>query len=261
MKLRCTRSRKPPAARPIHRIMWESILYQVFRQTVNHPFSVGFQPDYEFCARAERILQSLIVPDASPEDNSPVIGFPLSLQKFIIEIVQLGKSRVIPEPHALENLAKEMEYWESTILEAGHCLKEQDSDHQRWAPSERALVFHQHSTSLHILAASLLLHWVTRSRGVPYDTKFRLPPTSNAWQVRRALEILQCPQANEDWSRCYLGSWPTLIFGYAVETPKDVALIRRDLENRFRRTCSGEELRLLEELESVWQRRGILPTG
>ena len=244
-------------ARPFHRIIWESILYQVFRQTVRHPFAVDFQPDFEFCARAEGILQKLTFPDASLADNSPVIGFPLSLQKFIIEIVQLCKSPAAPDLQVLRRLEDEMEYWEGTILQDGHCLKEEDGD-EHWAtPDERAQILLQHSSSLHVLAASLLLDWVTTCHEVPEDGTLSLPPASDSWQVRRGMEIMRCPQASEDLSRCYLGSWPALIFGYAVDRPEDVVLIRRDLEKRYKKLYSGGELLYLDELAAVWRRRGI----
>jgi hypothetical protein len=186
-----------------------------------------------------------------------VIGFPLSLQKFIIEIVQLCKSPLSPDPKVVRKLQGEMDYWESTILQEGHCIKEEDHTDEWSTPSERAQVFHQHSTSLHILAASLLLDWVSRSHEVSNLAGSNLPPPGSSWQVRRAMEIMRCPQANEDWSRCYLGSWPTLIFGYAVDRPEDVALIRHDLEQRFRKRYSAEELLFIEELEAVWRTRGF----
>lgn len=256
MKLRDAHTRRPPMPRPIHRIIWESILYQIFRQTVNRPFAVGFQPDIEFCAKAEETLQSLTFPDASPADNSPVIGIPLSLQRLIIQIVQHCKSPAKAETAVLQKLSDDLQYWEDTILEAGHCLR-CDGTWSTKTPSERARTFYQHSTSLHILAASLLLDWVVKSCEVP-NTGSPLPPTGDTWQVRRGLEILRCPQAHEEWSRCYLGSWPTLIFGYAVDRPEDIAFIRNDLKERFRKICSGEELLFLEELEYVWHLRGVL---
>ncbi|KIW62814.1 hypothetical protein PV04_10945 [Phialophora macrospora] len=254
MKLRTTHSRRPPMPRPIHRIMWESILYQVFRQIANRPFAMDFQLDFEFCAKALETLQSLTFPDASPTDNSPVIGYPLSLQKLIIDVGQLCKTPAKPAAD-LRRLSQEMQHWESLILDEGHCLREESS----WStktPSERARLFHQHSTSLHILAGSLLLDWVMRSHGVS-DIKSPLPPTGDTWQVRRGLAILRCAHANEDWSRCYLGSWPTVIFGYAVDNSEDIAIIRRDLEQRHQNLGSGEELLLLEELEYVWHLRGV----
>lgn len=261
MKLRCAKSQSSPLARPIHRIIWESILYQVFRQTVRHPFAVDFQPDFDFVARAEGILQALTFPDGSQADNSPVIGFPLSLQKFIIAIVQLCKRPFEPDRHGLHKLHEEMEYWEGSILQQGHCIKQEGHGSSTWTPSERARLFQQHSTSLHILAASLLLDWVSRSQEVPHKSRTNLPPPNNSWQVSRALQIMRCPQASEDWSRCYLGSWPALIFGYAVGTPENVALIRWDLEQRFRKLYSAEELEFLSELESIWRTRGISSRG
>lgn len=256
INLRYAQSRRPPMTRPIHRIIWESILYQMFRQTVRHPFSVNFQPDFDFCARAEDVLQSLTFPDASPADNSPVIGFPLGLQKFIIEVVQLCKSPSAPSVEVVLSLERQMEYWESTVLDDEQCIEGGHATDCA-TPSDRSRVFHQHSTSLHILAASLLLDWVSRSQEVAHETEQHLPPPCNSWQVQSALRIMRCPQASEDWSRCYLGSWPALIFGYAVDRPEDVALIRTDLEQRFRKMYSSEELLFLRELETVWRKRGI----
>ena len=115
VKLRSAHSRRPPMPRPIHRIIWESILYQVFRQTVNRPFAVDFQPDFDFCARAEKTLESLTFPDATTADNSPVIGFPRLLQKLIIEIVQQCKSVSKPEPETIQGLIMQMQYWEGTM--------------------------------------------------------------------------------------------------------------------------------------------------
>ena len=253
MRLRETHSRRPPMPRPIHRIIWESILYRTFRETVNRPFAIDFQPDVDFCAKAEGILQSLTFPDASPADNSPVIGIPLALQKLIIQVVQLCKSPTKANVDVLQRLAAGMHYWESSILEEGYCrLKEVP-----WSTKEsadRAEVFRQHSTSLHILAASLLLDWVIASQEVSIDD-FALPPAGDTWQVRRGLEILRCPQAHEEWSRCYLGSWPSMIFGYAVDRPDDIALIRNDLKERFQKLGLGGELFLLEELEHIWHLR------
>lgn len=257
VKLRSIHSKRPPIQRPIHRIIWESILYQVFRQTVNRPFAIDFQPDVEFCLKAEENLKSLTFPDASPADNSPVIGFPLRLQKFIIEIVQLCKSPAKPDPQVLQSLTGEMEFWEGKILNEGHCVEEEGPP---IGSAKQGHVFREHSTSLHILAASLLLDWVSRSQEISCEGEVKLPPTSQSWQVRRALKILRCPQISEEWSGCYLGSWPSLILGYAVDKPEDVALIRNDFEQRFHKLYSGEELLFIRELEEVWRMRGISDT-
>lgn len=241
--------------RPIHRIIWESILYQVFRQTVRRPFAIDFEPDVEFCDRAQNTLKALTFPDSSPADNSPVIGFPLPLQRFIIEVVQLCKHGAAQEAYNLQRLSTQMRYWENTILDEEHCTHE-DNSLSTMTASERARSFHQHSASLHILAASLLLDWATMFHWMPITGELP-PPRDDAWQVERGLRIMQCPEASEDWSRCYLGSWPSLILGYAVNKLAHIALIRDDLEKRFQKLCSGDERIFLEELEVVWSLRGI----
>ncbi|KIW14423.1 hypothetical protein PV08_07206 [Exophiala spinifera] len=258
MNVRCRNSHSSPLARPIHRILWESILYQMFRQTVRHPFTIDFQPDLDFATKAESILRSLAFPDASLADNSPVIGFPLKLQKLMLEIVQLCKTLSRPEDHVLRRLHKEMKQWETSIPDDGCCS---DDDNEVGIPGnrkQRARSFYEHSTSLHILAASLLLDWVSKSTAVSDPARRHVTPCSESWQVGRALQIMRCSRAKEDWSKCYLGSWPTLVIGYAVDSPEDVALIREDLEHRYQTLYCREELSFLAELEDVWQKKGIL---
>lgn len=118
-------------------------------------------------------------------------------------------------------------------------------------------MFHGHSISLHILAAWLLLTWVTESQQTSTLPHMDIPPPNNTWQLRQALRILSCPSASEEWSKCYLGPWPTLIFGYAVDNPDDVAVVRHDLQQRLLNLGCGDDLLLLYELEDVWHRRGI----
>lgn len=231
----------------------------MFRQTVRHPFVVDFQPDLDFATKAENILRSLTFPDASPADNSPVIGFPVKLQKLIIEIVQLCKTPSRPEDRVLHRLRGEVEQWETSLPEEGCCVDEEDREagmvrNQRPRPRS----FYEHSTSLHILSASLLLDWVSKSTAVSDPANNHLTTSGKSWQIGRALQIMRCSRAKEDWSKCYLGSWPALVFGYAVDSAEDVALIRQDLEHRYQALYSGEELSYLVELEEVWQERGIL---
>ena len=254
MKLREASSRGATTPRPIHRIMWESVLYQMMRQTANRPFATEYEADVDFCALADVALQSLAFPDASPADNSPVIGFPVALQKLIVDIVQVCKGSVKPEAVALERLSIRLRWWESTILEEGHCSREESWSTKTAA--QRSRLFHQHSTSLHVLAASILLNWVLDCREVA-DTNSQLPTMSDVWQLRRGFEILRCPHASEEWSKCYLGSWPTLIFGYVVDEAEDMAFIRNDLKMRYWHSPSGEVLLFLDELEYIWRLRGI----
>jgi hypothetical protein len=257
MKLRCSQSPRSPMARPIHRIIWESILYQLFRQTVRHPFKRDFQPDFEFCDTAAHVLGSLTFPEASLRDNSPVIGFPIELCTFIIRVVQMIRTPCKPDPDKLTSLRKEMHKWETLIIDDTDCSIGDTASHDVLTSKGRSEMFHGHSTSLHVLAASLLLTWVTQSQGTSITSAIDLPPTNNTWQLRRALRILSCPHASEEWSKCYLGPWPSLIFGFAVDNPGDAALIRHDLQQRLVNLCCGDDFLFLDELEDVWRRRGI----
>lgn len=257
MKLRCSQSSRPPMARPIHRILWESILYQTFRQTVRHPFKRDFQPDFEFCDTAAEVLRSLTFPEASLRHNSPVIGFPVELCTFIIRVVQMSRIPCKPNPDELTGLWKEMQEWETLIIDDTHCSSGDPITHDISTVEGRSDLFHGHSMSLHILAASLLLTWVTQSQDHTVLSMGALPPINDTWQLRRALRILSCPDASKDWTRCYLGPWPSFIFGYAVDNHDDVELVRKDVQARIVNLCCGDDLLLLYELEEVWQRRGI----
>lgn len=76
------------------------------------------------------------------------------------------------------------------------------------------------------------------------------------WQVDYALSILGQPDAYRMWSSCYLGTWPMLIFGYAVTSDRDITLIREVLSCTVQRMGFGENQRLLNELEGIWSARG-----
>ncbi|KEF54492.1 uncharacterized protein A1O9_09659 [Exophiala aquamarina CBS 119918] len=258
MKLRCAQSSRSPMRRPIHRIIWESILYQVFRQAVRHPFRRDFQPDLEFCDTAFQVLGSLTFPEASPRDNSPVIGIPIELFDFIMRVSQLSRIQGTPDPEELKRLGKEVKEWERMIIDETDCSNAESASHDVSTPTGRSEVFHGHSISLHVLATSLLLTWLKTSQETSARIDYmNLPPTNNTWQLRRALRILSCPQASKEWSKCYLGPWPALIFGYAVDNPDDVAVVRHDLQQRLVNLRCDDDLLLLYELEEVWRRRGI----
>lgn len=261
MKLRCSQSSRSLIARPIHRIMWESILYQIFRQTVRHPFKKDFQPDFEFCETAAHVLSSPTFPDASLRDNSPVIGFPIALCTFIIRVVQISRIPCKPKTDELAELLKEMQEWEMLIIDDTQCLNGDPTSHDISTNGGRSDLFHEHSMSLHILAVSLLLTWVIETQEKSASTTRDLPPTNDTWQLRKALRILTCPHASKEWTRCYLGSWPSLIFGYAVDNPEDVELVRQDMRQRLRSLYCGDDLLSLYELEDVWRRRGINGVG
>lgn len=258
MTLRCAQSQKAPISRPFDRIIWESILYQSFRQSVRHPFWNDYQPNEEFCDFAEEVLSNSGFSYMTDREKSPVIGFPLKLQKFIVSVVRVSQSRVKPDRETLDGLDSELQYWESMVVDEQDCVDGGHPDYLLLNSSERSEVFNQHSTSLHILATSLLLHWVKNSHNDSDQDEFHLPPPIDSWQLDRALKVMTCPEAKLGWTRCYLGSWPTLIFGYAASDLESVEILRRDVQERTARMCSGEDLLVLDELEMVWRQRGFI---
>jgi hypothetical protein len=97
----------------------------------------------------------------------------MALQKLIIDIVQLCKSSVKTDTVALQRLLNQLQYWEGSILAGGHCSKEEP-----WlmkSTSKRARSFHQHSTSLDVVAAPLLLDLPVNSHEVANSNSL-LPP-------------------------------------------------------------------------------------
>ncbi|RVX73689.1 hypothetical protein B0A52_02579 [Exophiala mesophila] len=257
MTLRCAQSRKAPISRPFDRIMWESILYQSFRQSVRNPFWKDYQPNDKFYQFAEEVLGSSGFSYMTDRESSPVIGFPLKLQKFIISVVRVSQSRVKPDVETLNDLESELQYWESMVIDEQVCADGGHPNYLLLNSSERAEAFNQHSTSLHILATSLLLHWIKNSHDVSDQPDCHLPPPIDSWQMDRALKIMTCTGSKQEWTRCYLGSWPALIFGYAASDLKSIEILRRDVQDRTTRMSSGEDLLVLDELELVWRQRGF----
>jgi len=201
--------------------------------------------DAEFWLQAEKSLQVLTYPDASLAANSPVLGIPLSLHKIILSIVQFCRDPC-KDAQRLTQLKSEMKYWESMVIED-----------KALTSSTGAGDLCRHATMMYILSASLMLEWVPRSLDVKVFQPRNIRRSSNQWQVRKAMDILRCPSTREQWTNCYLGCWPTLIFGYAVDTKEDVALIRKDLEERWNCLQFTEVSLVMNELESVWTERNI----
>lgn len=258
MKLRCADSNALVVARPFHRIIWESILYQIFRRAVRYPFTLGSKPDLDFVGRAQEILQILTFPDASVAENSPVIGIPLQLQKLILDIVELCRPGSPTNREVIFELQLQMLHWENMIFRRDSPLRGQTSSCDIRMLSEHAQDFTQQPVTLNILAASLILDWVSQLEELSVECDGILPQAGDSWQVRCALKLMMTNEFSESWVS-YLGSWSVLIIGYAVETAEDVAIVRQTLQRTYQLLCLGEEALDLHELESTWEMRGLSP--
>jgi hypothetical protein len=245
LNLRYAQSPNPLSmARPWDRVTTESVLYQSFLLSIRHPFTADFLIDPDFLLRSESILESRTFLDASPTANSPVLGLPLQLYRLILSIIHSCSSPVSRDPEASVQIKNEMIGWEGAVNEL-------ETAYDVTLMTEEDL--HSTTIALYVLAASLLLDLVLDSlceQPIP-----SLPSSVSRWQLRRAMEILRYSAVQEQWTRCFLGSWPLQIFGYAVDNEEDVALIRRAMQNMREWTGYGEVERIINELESIWQGR------
>lgn len=254
-------SRQPPQQRTFELFTIESIVYQAFLLAARRPFAPNFSIDTDFLTLVQEMLDSPINTDLQSPETSPILGATRLLYRFIIDIINHHSAGRTDGVNETLRLRAEMRQWEAKLL----------NEYSQDCSLPQETSFYTNTLSLYILAASLLLDWVIDSASSSSHTEPEgfltelIPPgvcdtrrraTMHRWQVTRALAILRQPGARETWSSCYLGTWPLLIFGYAVDTDDDIAVIRRVFSYARHRMGYGENQRILSELEGVWSARG-----
>jgi hypothetical protein len=250
------------------RVLVESVLYQSFLLAMRNPFSPNFHIDSYFLERTEELLESLTFWEASAAANSPVLGIPVPLYRLLLNITQYGKVPARESRVVGAELKAQMRSWEELVLEV-------EESNQTSTATEAPEHPHWDAVALYILAGSLLLDWImevlespsswtsfstsicTESTSLP-DVSPVSPPTPPPprWQLFRALSILRRPSRKNNWTRCYLGSWPTMVLGYAVDSDEDIVLIKQVLCSMRQCLGYGEVQRILTDLEVTWSRRG-----
>ncbi|RDW56345.1 hypothetical protein BP5796_13256 [Coleophoma crateriformis] len=248
--------------RPFDRVTTESVLYQSFLLSLRHPFELDFQVDEDYLARTESIYSSLTQLDPSTAAHSPVLGAPLPFYRLLLNIIQYHSSDKQLDPSVLAKMKSEMNYWETALM------TRDKSDTE----SPLAQNPHMDTVGLYILAGSLLLDWIIElpdsqsridifslSSGGKLDDDCSISDNSSSkkprWQLVQGLRILQGPCIHENWAHSFLGPWPMLIFGYAVETKEDIELIKKVLDIMWHRLGYGEIERTSKELERLWRLR------
>ena len=261
LKLRSTDAFTASSIRPFDRIMIESVFYQAFLLAVRYPFQPKSFIDTGLLIHTERLLASLISEGTWTTDDSPILGAPLRLYRLILAIVSYTRSPERLQLAVLAQMRASLKDWEDFWL---HCSS---TDADVSGASDPAAI------RLLILAASLLLDWIAESLGdfssivaerigeavlTFASVSVSLPPDSSPcsrWQVQQALDILRRPGTFGTCTRCYLGSWPVLIIGYAVASEEDIGLVRQTLRRMQQCMGYGETHRMLNDLESVWSTR------
>lgn len=241
-------------AHPFDRLTTESVLYQAFLLAARRPFSPNFHVDSEFLVHTESILDCRKLLGVLPTDSYPVLGVPVTLFRHILDIIDFHNPNT--ERHQTESLIylrTSMDYWESVIF---------DGSVMDYCPPYMR-EFYADTVTLFVLASSILLDWITAcstSSGARLDISQFLKSTFNSpsasgcviWQLETAISILRQPEFIEPWSRCFIGAWPMLIFGYAAFKDEDIALLRMVLSQTCHRVGYGEIQRILDELEVRW---------
>ncbi|KAF5575087.1 hypothetical protein FPCIR_13325 [Fusarium pseudocircinatum] len=232
------------ATSPMDRLIAESILYQSLMLSLRNPFTPTYRTNPDFFAWTEILLQDWWAGNTFEDQNTAVLGLPPQLYHIILETVDFCSSAKQSNTE-LVRLYREMRVCEDCVL--------------RLRTEGALLQIHNEPLLLYVLAASLLLDWVSEaSKRSPLTSLYSVvPPTQAAprWQVTKALLVLRSHLSNEKWSMCFLGSWPMLILGYGVQSHGDIRTVKEVLSRMWRTTGYGEVQRISEELDQLWSQR------
>lgn len=261
---------------PFDRLSVESVLYQVFLastglwsdETSNHKMDFSFDPN--FWLQAERVLdQSKVFPGQSSALNSPVLGVPVSLFRLALTLRKMYQGMFPYDKTSLDELRCEVEVWEGFVL----CDRETDE----LSDTEEENHKHQYYKSagyLYILIASLLLEKLdslpltpvspaenTDDSSCTISMYSRPPPPADpeSWQVRKAVQILERHQHDDEWASSFLGNWPVYTIGFFLAIPEHIQLVLKELNRRWNLTKFDQVARYSSDLEKTWIQRGLLP--
>lgn len=244
--------------RPFDRLAVESVLYQIFSVSTGLWFEdppLVYQFDPQFWLRAEQLLdQSVLLPDGSNSLNSPVLGVPVSLYRLTLFLKQ--QFRQVRDnshnPSVLEGIRSEIQGWETLVI----CDQDLSSDEQ----TTQAYQFQRDGSYLFVLTISLLLEQIEHSvRNLHVDARSDLPEIVSpaCWQITKAREIIQRRQHDDAWKTCFIGSWPVYTLGSFMSSIEDIELLRAEMMDRWRLTGFSQISRYMNDLESIWARRGF----
>lgn len=239
--------------RPFDRLALESVLYQIFLTSTGlwSDQSPLTDFDLEFWLRAETMLErSVIIPGGANSLNSPVLGVPVALFRLAIRAKNMYQHR---EEHSLCSLAElreELVDWEAIVL------GNQDIDLPTVGDSaSRQQSYCESASYLYVLIVSLLLGQTSERLSTDEQLPLPAPAHHDAWQIRKALDILQMLKNDDNWSGCYIGNWCVYTLGYLLSDPQDIQIVRNEMERRWKNTRFTQIARFHDDLEAVWAQR------
>lgn len=183
-----------------------------------------------------------------------MLGIPRSLHKLALDISCLSKrAPLITTEDLIE--AKKFNA-ELSMLEGDRIgLDGQETKALGVATEGLERDPYSHMAQLYMLCSRLLLVWATLPAG-------NLVPSHYAelkmrQLVHEAVQILRNVEetAEEPWT--FLGRWPLLILGHAVEQETDMEVVRIALERTWLSLRCGDVKRTLDQLETIWRERRV----
>ncbi|KAJ4352091.1 uncharacterized protein N0V89_007437 [Didymosphaeria variabile] len=262
----------PTIRSTFERLAVESVMYQIFLastglwsdEEINH--RLGFDFDLDFWLRAEGLLdQSRVFPGQSNSTNSPVLGVPFTLFRLALILKQMYQGAISYDQGTLNELRSEIEVWEGLVL------REQETD--ELAENEKRNhkhSFYKSASYLFILIASLLSEQLANppviQDGHTYDSAESVespsrPPLAadpDKWQIKKAAQILESYENDNEWASCFIGNWPVYSIGFFMARPGHVQLTRNELRRRWDLTKFNQVARFCNDLEKTWVQRGLL---
>lgn len=240
--------------RPFDYVALESVLYQVFLNSTglwtNESCIDAF--NISFWLRAETMLQTTcLMPNEPHSVNSPVLGVPIELFRLALQTKQILQ-RPDGYNHVVDEIREAVQAWEQ-IVKWGQSI-EPTMKSESPAPHYD---YYKSASYLYALIASLLLEQVSTDdvAGSPLASQLPNIVPRDSWQIRKALQILQYHQSDEEWSSCYIGNWCVYTLGFFLHDLGDIELIRTDLNRRWEATKFMQARRFLADIEHVWVAR------
>jgi hypothetical protein len=211
--------------------------------------------DLRFWIQAEDLLERSAMFPGPRSLNSPVLGVPVALFRLAIQAKEAYQHPQQYDEVALARLRREIEVWEGIVLSNGRI----DTLVDGHSPSTQQ-TYYEGASYLYVLIISLLLEQIEQNswwHGPQIPPHNQLPNAvpRDAWQIRKALFILQQFESDDDWCNCYIGNWSVYTLGFFLSDPKDIALVRNEMKRRWESTKFIQAARFHEDLEKAWEQR------
>lgn len=230
------------------KVALESVIYQQFLLTTGlwsetNPYRHRFDPEF-WNSVEELVDRSILLPGASRNLESPILGVPLSLFRNTVILRECYRPGININPEILEKTQRDVRTWENQ-------LRDQEVESVHNAPEVSMLrgSTTRDETVLYALTASLLLEQLNNAqRGEKTPTSV----SRDKWQIRMSLGILKRQVNKTKWAKSYAGTWPVYTLGLFLPEGDDRQIVVEDLKRSWEATKITTALRYYRDLKSIW---------